>query len=250
MQLFNSATRIRKEPRSKSVSREPEGVEFLLARAQSGSSRRVGSLVAFTSANPGEGVSHVVQFFAEKLASQMGKPTLVVTAERLRSLCVADLMNIPGMQTKVGNLWTVPAAVSVNGHVNGSGNGNGNGHSNGNGNIRGNGNGHGNGNGAAKSLGNEPVQHLEPETGVDILQSLGAIFDYTLIDCPSISRSHEISLLAPHVDGVVLVVEADRTKRDQIFRAKQTIEMAKGNLMGLVLNRRRHVVPEWFYRRL
>jgi hypothetical protein len=220
--------------------REPEGVQFLLSRVKSGSSRRAGSLVAFTSANPGEGVSHVVQFFAEKLASQMGKPTLLVTAERLRSLSVADLSNIPSMQTKVGNLWSVPAAFPVNGHVNGNGNGKG----------YGNGNGHGNGNGAGKSRIGEQVQHLESETGVDLLQSLGAIFDYTLIDCPSISSSHEISVLAPDVDGVVLVVEADRTKRDQIFRAKQTIDMAKGNLMGLVLNRRRHVVPEWFYRRL
>ena len=57
-------------------------------------------------------------------------------------------------------------------------------------------------------------------------------------------------MVAPDVDGVVLVVEADRTKRDQIFRARQTIEMAQGQLMGLVLNRRRHVVPEWFYKRL
>jgi Mrp family chromosome partitioning ATPase len=239
VQLFNSATRIRKEPRSKSVIREPQGVQFLMDCAQPGNTRRTGAIVAFTSANPGEGVSHVVQFFAGKLASQMGKPTLVLTADRLRSLGVTDLMNIPGMQTKVGNLWTVPAEVS------GHGNGNGNGHANRNG----NGNGHGNGN-AGKLRGDEQVQYLESKSGVDLLQSFGAIFDYTLIDCPSISSSHEISLLAPNVDGVVLVVQADRTKRDQIFRAKQTIEMAKGNLMGLVLNRRRHVVPEWFFRRL
>lgn len=225
MQLFNSATRIRKERRSRSATREPQGVQFLLARVQSVGSRRTGgAIVAFTSANPGEGVSHVVQFFAEKLASQTGKPTLIVNAERLRSLRVIDLMNMPGMGTKVGNLWSVPDEAS--------------------------GNNNGRGNGTAKSLDHEKLQKLESETGLDLLQALGANFDYTLIDCPSISTSHEAAMLAPDVDGVVLVVEADRTKRDQIFRARQTIEMAKGNLMGLVLNRRRHVVPEWFYRRL
>ncbi len=57
-------------------------------------------------------------------------------------------------------------------------------------------------------------------------------------------------MLAPEVDGVVLVVEADRTKRDQILRARRTIEMANGKLMALVLNKRRHVVPEWIYRLL
>jgi Mrp family chromosome partitioning ATPase len=57
-------------------------------------------------------------------------------------------------------------------------------------------------------------------------------------------------MLAPGVDGVVLVVEADRTKRDQIQRAQRTIEMANGNLLGLVLNKRRYVVPRWLYRKL
>jgi Mrp family chromosome partitioning ATPase len=96
----------------------------------------------------------------------------------------------------------------------------------------------------------EKLQPLESQTGLDLLRALGANFDYALIDCPSISTSPEAAMVAPDVDGVVLVVEADRTKRDQIFRARQTIEMAQGRLMGLVLNRRRHVVPEWFYKRL
>jgi Mrp family chromosome partitioning ATPase len=82
------------------------------------------------------------------------------------------------------------------------------------------------------------------------LQALSAVFDYTLIDCPSIKDSYEAAMLAPGVDGVVLVVEADRTKRDQIQRAQQTIEMANGNLLGLVLNKRRYVVPRWLYRKL
>ena len=75
-------------------------------------------------------------------------------------------------------------------------------------------------------------------------------YAHTLIDCPSIGASHEATVLAPNVDGVVLVVEADRTKRDQILRVRQTIEMAQGELMALVLNKRRHVVPEWLYRML
>jgi Mrp family chromosome partitioning ATPase len=179
--------------------------------------------VAFTSANPGEGVSHVVQFFAEKLASITGKPTLVVNAARLRGLSAADLLNLPGIRAKVGQP-TAPADVKPE-------------HNN------------GNGNGAGK-LDAERLQQLESKSGLDLLQALNANFEYALIDCPSISTSHEAAMIAPDVDGVVLVVEADRTKRDQIFRARQTIEMAQGRLMGMVLNRRRHVVPDWIYRRL
>jgi len=206
-----------------------------MARVQSGVSKRTGgAIVAFTSANPGAGVSHVVQFFAEKLASQTGQPTLVVNAEQLKNLRAADLMDMPGMGTKTDNAWS----------------GNDEAFANGNGNRHGKGNGNGNGNGAGRPPESEWLRELESETGIDLLHALRPNLGYTLIDCPSIATSYEAAMLAPDVDGVVLVVEADRTKRDQILRARQTIEMAKGNLMGLVLNRRRHVVPDWFYRRL
>ena len=233
MQLFNSATRTRKARRDESSNREAQGAQVLMAQVQSGVSKRTGgAIVAFTSANPGEGVSHVVQFFAEKLAGQTGKPTLVVNAEQLKNLRAVDLMDMPGMGTKVDNARP--------GHDEAFGNGNG----------YGNGNGNGNGNGTGKSPEHEWLRELESETGIDLLHALRPNLGYTLIDCPSIATSYEAAMLAPEVDGVVLVVAADRTKRDQIFRARQTIEMAKGTLMGLVLNRRRHVVPNWFYRRL
>ena len=217
MQLFKSAQRVRKERSAASSSRELQGVQFLMSRAQSRNSRRAGgAILAFTSANPGEGVSHVVQFFATKLATQTGKPTLVVNAEQLGNLRYSDLMDMHGV-----------AKTGV---------------------ASGNGNGNGNGNG--KVLDHERLRELESETGLDLLLGLRPALGYTLIDCPPLSASPEAALLAPEVDGVVLVVEADRTKRDQIFRARQTIEMAHGNLMGLVLNKRRHVVPEWVFRRL
>ena len=165
-----------------------------------------------------------MQFFAEKLAKQTGKPTLVVSAEKVHGLRITDLMDMPGMST--GNGHFAASNVEM------AGNGNGNGHQ------------------PDPALEAQRLLHLESETGLDLLQALRANLGYTLIDCPSIGSSHDAAMLAPDVDGVVLVVEADRTKRDQILRARHTIEMVRGNLMGLVLNRRRHVVPDRLYRRL
>ncbi len=64
-------------------------------------------MIAFTSANQGEGVTHVVEFFAQKLASQTGRRTLLVQAARLPELHVADFMKLPGRfcQTSIPNLW-------------------------------------------------------------------------------------------------------------------------------------------------
>lgn len=201
--------------------REPQGLHTLLTRVRSEISRRGrGSVVAFTSANPGEGVSHVVKFFAEKLAVQTRRRTVVLDAPRLRELHVGDFMNMPGCfaQTSVPNLWLLSKEpLDQEG---------------------------------GRSFDQQASSEDDSEWALDPLQALTATFAYTLIDCPSLGASCEAEMLAPDVDGVVLVVEADRTKRDQILRARRTIEMANGKLMGLVLNKRRHVVPEWIYRRL
>jgi cellulose biosynthesis protein BcsQ len=200
----------------------PHCIQLLLACTKPGSGPGLGgTAVAFTSANPGEGISHVVRSFAVELASQTGKRTLLVDARRLQRLRVADFMYMPRscQRTELPNLWTLPMDEFA--------------------------------------AGPSDTSHLQvaawqndPEFGLDRVQALSTSFDYTLIDCPSIKSSYEAALLAPMVDGVILVVEADRTKRDQIQRAQQTIEMANGKLLGLVLNKRRYVVPKWLYRGL
>ena len=162
----------------------------------------------------------MVRVLASQLAAQTGRPTLIVEADSLAQLSPAELLKLPArcIPTNKTNLWVLRKAQSSNGN------------------------------------GNKPHEEAEasqPEaSGVDVLRTLRAAYAHTLIDCPSIGASHEATVLAPNVDGVVLVVEADRTKRDQILRARQTIEMAQGELMALVLNKRRHVVPEWLYRML
>jgi hypothetical protein len=75
-------------------------------------------------------------------------------------------------------------------------------------------------------------------------------YRYVLIDCPSLKDSHDAVTLAPLVDGVVLVVEANRTQKDQLLYAERIIEAAHGRLLGHILNRRSYVVPDWLHRRM
>ena len=222
MQLFNSSTKLlTRNGTGKKAAREPQGLQFLLTHVRSDIARRGGgSVIAFTSANQGEGVSHVVHFFAEKLATQTGRRTAVVQASALSDLQVADFMKMPGRfaQTSIPNLWLLEKKASDE---------------------------------VVRTPSNkEKLWREDLEWGLDPLQALTVNFTYTLIDCPSLGASYEAEMLAPDVDGVVLVVQADRTRRDQIMRAKRTIEMANGKLMAMVLNKRRRVVPEWIYRRL
>ncbi|GAH48856.1 unnamed protein product, partial [marine sediment metagenome] len=43
-------------------------------------------------------------------------------------------------------------------------------------------------------------------------------------------------LLAPHVDGVVLMVKAGKINREMVEKAIEQLRMAKANLLGVVLS--------------
>ena len=84
----------------------------------------------------------------------------------------------------------------------------------------------------------------------DCINLLRNEFDYALIDCSSLRESGDLLSVAPFVDGVILVVEANRTRRDQIQRAERAVETGQGKLLGHVLNKRTYAIPGWIYRRL
>ena len=71
-----------------------------------------------------------------------------------------------------------------------------------------------------------------------------------LIDGPPMIPYAETGILGSAVDGVVLVVESDRTKREIVSRAKDAFQEANARLLGVILNRRRYVIPKFLYRYL
>lgn len=208
-------------------------LQLLLATLQNDGQRlRSGAALAFTSVSEGEGVSHVTQLFAIEMARYTGRRTLVVAAERLQSLGVEDYMQMPWNcnPTNVENVWMLPAKESrkVNGH------------------------GAGDDQELLKRsyLARVAKPGEEADTGLDSVDALRVSFDNILIDCRSLHTSPDAAVLSGSVDGVVVVVEAGRSRRDQILNAQRTIEQAGGKFLGFVLNRRRYPVPEWLYKRL
>ncbi|MFB3123892.1 MAG: cobalamin biosynthesis protein CobQ, partial [Candidatus Binatia bacterium] len=69
-----------------------------------------------------------------------------------------------------------------------------------------------------------------------------------VLDAPSVHGFAECRVLCAKVDGVVLVVESGRTRRQVAFNAKKQLEEAGGKLLGVVLNKRRYYIPEFIYR--
>jgi len=69
-----------------------------------------------------------------------------------------------------------------------------------------------------------------------------------VIDCSALSVSSDALSLAPVVDGIVLIVEAERTTKAEIRWAESRIGAAGGKMIGVVLNKQRFAVPTFLSR--
>lgn len=70
----------------------------------------------------------------------------------------------------------------------------------------------------------------------EILQSLRGAADVVIIDTPPILAVSDAVVLAPRVDGVMIVLQAGRTRREHAKQARVILEKAKANVIGVVLN--------------
>jgi capsular exopolysaccharide synthesis family protein len=96
----------------------------------------------------------------------------------------------------------------------------------------------------------EPVSLFDSKRFDQFLGMTRERFDYVILDGPPVPGFSECLILCRKVDGVVLVIEAGKTRRQVALRAKKQLEEAGGKLLGVVINRRKYYIPEWVYKRL
>lgn len=77
-----------------------------------------------------------------------------------------------------------------------------------------------------------PFDRLGPVLEEDFSQ-----FGYLVFDLPVASDLTSCYSLLPHIDGVVIAVEADKIDQKQIARAKNRIAQSGADLVGLIINR-------------
>jgi Mrp family chromosome partitioning ATPase len=51
-------------------------------------------------------------------------------------------------------------------------------------------------------------------------------------------------------DGVMLIIESGKTRKQVALKAKQELENAGAKVLGVILNRRKQYIPGWIYKRL
>lgn len=96
----------------------------------------------------------------------------------------------------------------------------------------------------------DPRAWLKPDRLQARLADLRAQFDYLVISTPPAHLSAQAIALSQISDGVVLVLEANATRREVAHQAQLSLEAAHIKLLGTVLNNRTFPIPEAIYRKL
>lgn len=81
-----------------------------------------------------------------------------------------------------------------------------------------------------------PAEILSSQRMTELLEMLRGKADYVLIDTPPIIAVTDAAVLASRVDGVLLVVNAGKTKRELAIKARDMLNQVNANVIGVVLN--------------
>jgi len=82
------------------------------------------------------------------------------------------------------------------------------------------------------------------------LAELRSQVDYVLVDGPALTAGNDAVSLALSMDGLVLVLKANSSRRDSVRKAVQDLHEAGVRVLGAVLNQRTFPIPEKLYSRL
>src|SRR5262249_31928455 len=81
-----------------------------------------------------------------------------------------------------------------------------------------------------------------------LLPVLREKFDFVIFDGSPLRDYSESSFLAGKMDGVILVVEAERTKIEVARKIRKDLESTGVQILGVVLNKKRNYIPEYLER--
>ncbi len=84
----------------------------------------------------------------------------------------------------------------------------------------------------------------------DFMEKLKKTFDLVLVDSWSVAEPPRPRLFSPNVDGIVLVIDAGKTRGQIAERQKRELVAQGGNVLGVILTNRTYPIPKCIYRRL
>lgn len=180
--------------------------------------------VLITSSSPGEGKSTTVANLAAVLA-QAGKKVIVVDAD-LRRPVQHKIFGLPNNQGLTTALLDQKTAVIS--HIQSTP-------------IRG-----------LQVMCSGPIppnpaELLNSQRMSQVLAELREVADVIVYDTPPALTVADASILAPQVDGTMLVIDTGNTRRDTFIQAVQRLQKTGSNMFGVVMNRLRPGRSGYYY---
>jgi capsular exopolysaccharide synthesis family protein len=80
-----------------------------------------------------------------------------------------------------------------------------------------------------------------------LLDALREDFDIVIIDTPPVIAVTDAQIVASKCDGVIMVIDYGHVKREIAVKAKQLLELAHANLLGVVINNKKHMKNKEYY---
>jgi capsular exopolysaccharide synthesis family protein len=94
-----------------------------------------------------------------------------------------------------------------------------------------------------------PADLLTPRTVQGILKALRDFYTWIVVDTPPVGAVAEALILAPHCDGVVVVVGAEMTSKKAVRHTLERIADTGARTVGVVLNRAQVEKHSYYYGR-
>lgn len=81
-----------------------------------------------------------------------------------------------------------------------------------------------------------PSEMLSSKAMTALIDKLKENFDYIIIDTPPVQAVTDSQILSTKADGTLLVVKAEKTKKDSVENAIGLLKKVNANIIGTVLN--------------
>src|ERR1700690_545920 len=187
-----------------------------------------GVMIMFSSARPGEGKTTVCGSYAATLAQSFGKSVLILDADREHVLTRQwgaprdATASVAALEKPSEAVAVLQAGKRVGAHGSisvipvGGGNG-----------------------------GSSDLAMIAANK-----DKLAKTFNYILLDAPSTAEVSWSPSIGAMADGVILVVEAERTRWPVALNAKHEFEASGARVFGVFLNKRRFYIPPRIYRHI
>lgn len=92
-----------------------------------------------------------------------------------------------------------------------------------------------------------PSEMLGSRSMENLIERLKNEYDMIIIDSAPLQAVTDAQILSRKADGTILVVRAEKTKRDSVMQAKELLQKVDANILGVVLNGVENIRKKYYY---